>query len=113
MRCFPSPMTWWDGLPSIPGLKTSGRKAVTVGGVRGTQIDISIEAPYPACLGPCVQFFATAPGCPRSGDGLAEDQGHSLEVDGQRFLIGILASEEGFAELVPVAEQVVETIEFP
>ena len=96
-----------------PRLKTSGRKTVTVGGVRGTQIDISIEAPYPACLEPCVQFFATAPGVLVPALDSQKIRATQLEVDGQRFLIGILAAEEGFAELVPVAEQVVETIEFP
>ena len=96
-----------------PRLGTSGRKAVTVGGERGTQIDISIEAPYPACGGPCVQFFATAPGSLVPASDLQKIRATQLEVDGQRFLIGILATEQGFAELVPVAEQVVETIEFP
>ncbi len=86
---------------------------MTVGGVHGTQIDISIEAPYPACLDPCVQFFATAPDVLVPATDSQKIRAIALEVDGQRFLIGILAAEEGFAELVPVAEQVVKTIEFP
>ena len=58
-------------------------------------------------------FFATAPDSVVQALDSQKIRAIALEVDGQRFLIGILASEEGFAELVPVAERVVETIEFP
>ena len=107
----PDDLVAW--LAQHPRLMTSGRKEVTVGGVSGTQIDISVEAPYRACLDPCVMFFATAPDVFVQATDSQRIRATALEVDGQRFLIGILAAEEGFEELVPVAERVVETITFP
>jgi hypothetical protein len=109
---LPLPDDLVEWLARHPRLNASGRKAVTVGGVRGTQIDIAVESPYPACLDPCVLFFATSPDFTVQAAESQKIRATRLEVEGQQILIGILASERRFAALVPVAERVVETIKF-
>jgi hypothetical protein len=109
---LPVPDDLVDWLARHPRLKTTEPKEVTVGGVRGEQIDISVESPYAACLEPCVMFFATGPDFFVQAVESQDIRATGLEVESQQILIGILASERNFDELVPIAERVVQTVDF-
>jgi hypothetical protein len=109
---IPDDLAGW--LARHPLLKAGERKTVTVGGVRGTQIDITVESPYRSagCPAPCVLFFATSPEFMVQATEGQRIRATILEVDGEQIAIGILASDEGFEELAAPAEQVVETLRF-
>jgi|SRR5829696_791290 len=107
-------ITWFQ---KHPNLDTGKPVPVTVGGVSGMRIDSvvsSIPSDYPEdCPLPCVPAYSTGEreGASDFVSG-TKDRNVVLNVEGQIVLVVFTTSEEEFTELLPKAEEVLDTVEW-
>ena len=116
----PAPDTvdgWVSWLREHPSLDAGEPSPASVGGVSGTQLDVtvpSVPKDYPeACPAPCV------PGWPVSGPATAFDflAGRKVriavvDVEGDIVIVSAEAAENEFEGFLPEAQQVLDTVEW-
>ena len=116
-RITPMPDDLVAWLRNHPNLKTSKPESVTVGGVSGTRLDVSVTSTpkdySPACLtGPCVVLLSYAV----SGGDLRLFKGDKArmivlkDVEGKTVVVIASTRAEEFERFMPKAQEVLDTV---
>jgi hypothetical protein len=110
---------WVSWFQSHPNLDTSEPVPLSVGGASGKQIVVTLSSTpenYPRDLcgeQPCVPLYkgSTSESTIASYDGWT-DRFVIVDVKGQTVVIDVAASEDKFEEFAPVAQKVLDTVEW-
>jgi WD40 repeat protein len=109
---------WVSWLQSHPNLDTSKPVPVSVGDASGMRIDVTTSSTpqnYPKKFcgkQPCVPLYPLSDDSGIIGSEGFKDRFVIVDVGGQTVIIGVSASEDKFEEILPKAQEVLETVEW-
>jgi hypothetical protein len=109
---------WVSWLQSHPNLETSKPVRVSVGGAFGMRIDVTVSSTpenYPKKFcgkQPCVPLYPLSDDSGIIGYEGFKDRFVIVDVGGQTVLIDVAAGEDTFEEVLPKAQEVLDTVEW-